>query len=298
MNFAPLPLSEFTLNTGVLVFLNGQFVPEERAVISVFDRGFLYGDGLFETIRVFNGKPFRWEQHLERLERGAAFLKINMPFSASALREYTNELIVKNKMPDALLRLTLSRGIGTRGYSPREAENPTVVMSLHTGPEADAPAPRWKLITSSSRALTNDPLSQFKTASKLPQIVARAEADTAGADEALVLNTDGFAVEGTSSNLFWIKNNIVCTPPLNAGILPGITRAVVLEICRSINLKAIESNICVEELKEVDGIFVSLTSRGVIEAASLDGKALKSSPFFAEIHQAYCNLLVSSQVEP
>src|SRR5579872_7032026 len=115
----------------MIVFLNGQFVPEESAVVSVFDRGFLYGDGLFETIRIFKGKPFRWEQHLERLQRGAEFLKIKLPFSCTALPKFADELINKNQMPDALLRLTLSRGVGIRGYSPKGAEEPTVVMSLH-----------------------------------------------------------------------------------------------------------------------------------------------------------------------
>src|SRR4029079_8477819 len=97
------------------VFLNGKFVPEERAVVSVLDRGFLYGDGLFETMRVCHGRPFRWTQHLERLKRGAAFLKLPLPFSNAAFRRFAEQLVRKNKLPDALLRLTLSRGVGPRG---------------------------------------------------------------------------------------------------------------------------------------------------------------------------------------
>src|SRR2546427_6776280 len=115
----------------MIVFLNGQFVPQAQAVVSVFDRGFLYGDGLFETIRVFNGKPFRWGQHLERLERGAAFLKIRLPFTADALRAPADELIARNKMPESLLRLSLSRVVGLRGYSPKGAEEPLLVMTLN-----------------------------------------------------------------------------------------------------------------------------------------------------------------------
>jgi branched-subunit amino acid aminotransferase/4-amino-4-deoxychorismate lyase len=101
----------------MLVFLNGEFVPEERAVVSVFDRGFLYGDGLFEAVLVRNGKPFRWGQHLERLHRGADFLKIKQPFAPAALRDFAGQLIVRNQKPDALLRLSLSRGVCPRGYS-------------------------------------------------------------------------------------------------------------------------------------------------------------------------------------
>lgn len=275
----------------MLIFLNGQFVPEDRAVVSVFDRGFLYGDGLFETVRIFNGNLFRWEQHLDRLQRGAEFLKIKLPFSRKALLNFANDLVAKNKMPDALLRLTLSRGMGARGYSPRDAKRPTVVMSLHAGFAAGTPMPRWNLITSSYRIPTNDPLARFKTANKLPQILARAEADAAGADEALLLNTDGFVAEGASCNVFWIKNDSVCTPPLTAGVLPGITRAIVLEHCQTLGLKTKETNIRPEKLKRVNGLFVSLTSRGVIEAASLDGKALKPSPLIRQIQISYRNLL-------
>jgi branched-subunit amino acid aminotransferase/4-amino-4-deoxychorismate lyase len=167
-------------------------------------------------------------------------------------------------------------------------------MSLHAGPEPGAAAPRWKLLISSHYVPANNPLSQFKTANKLSQILARAEADIAGADEALLQNTDDFVVEGTASNLFWIKDNTICTPPLSAGILPGVTRSVVLEICQMLKVSLMETTIRAEDLKRVDGIFVSLTSRGVVEATSLDGKPMKSSPLFAKIHNKYCNLLVSS----
>jgi branched-subunit amino acid aminotransferase/4-amino-4-deoxychorismate lyase len=118
----------------VIVFLDGQFVPEKEARVSIFDRGFLYGDGLFETLRIYGGKPFRWEDHLERLSRGAEFLKIAVSFSSDALREKCHELIERNKMPDSVLRLTLTRGIGERGYSPKGADKPTLAMTLHPAP--------------------------------------------------------------------------------------------------------------------------------------------------------------------
>jgi aminodeoxychorismate lyase len=276
----------------MFVFLNGKFVPEEQAVVSVFDRSFLYGDGLFETMRVFNGKPFRWAQHLERLQRGAEFLKIKLPFTTAQLREFADELIGKNKMPDALMRLTLSRGIGVRGCSPKGAENPTLAISLHPAPGTPASGTaHWKLITSSHRLPSNEPLAYFKTCNKLAQILARMEADAAGADEALLLNTDGFVVEGASSNLFWIHDNQVCTSPLASGILPGITRSVILEICRSLSLPVREINISPEKLKNADGVFVSLSSCGVMEIGSLDGQELKQSDLFEEISRAYLELI-------
>ncbi len=276
----------------MLVFLNGEFVPEERAVVSVFDRGFLYGDGLFETIRVFNGKPFRWSQHLDRLQRGAVFLNLNLPFSADALRGLADELIGKNQSPDSLLRLTVSRGAGPRGYSPAGAEHPTLVMSLHPAAMVDPEnPPEWKLITSSFRVPANDPLTRFKTCNKLPQILARAEADAVGADEALLLNTDRALVDASSSNLFWIENDTVGTPPAASGALPGVTRSVVFEICRSLQFATREANASLGILYHAQGVFLSLSSLGVVEALSLDGRVLQRSTLTGKIQRAYRDLL-------
>jgi branched-chain amino acid aminotransferase len=184
----------------MIVFLNGQFVPEERALISVFDRGFLYGDGLFEAFRVANGSFFRWRQHIERLEHGAAVLRLNMPFDAKQLRDDAERLILENQFRDGLVRLTISRGRGPRGYSPKGAQTPTVTMTCHPLPASDELS--WHVITASIRVPANDLLAQLKTCNKLPHVMARAEADDAGAQEALLLNSDGHVTEGSSSNVF------------------------------------------------------------------------------------------------
>ncbi|HEY9510848.1 MAG TPA: aminotransferase class IV, partial [Verrucomicrobiae bacterium] len=155
------------------VFLNGRFVPEEQATVSIFDRSFLYGDGLFETLLVQNAKPFRWTQHLERLQCGAEFLKIKLPFSSNALQDFARELISQNELRDGLLRLTLSRGVGLRGYSPKGADSPSVVMTLHPASQksnALEAGERWKLTTSSVRLAAGEALAQFKTCNKLSQI--------------------------------------------------------------------------------------------------------------------------------
>ena len=272
----------------MLIFLNGKFVPEERAVVSIFDRGFLYGDGLFETLRISHGQPFRWTQHMERLQHGAEFLKIKLPFPPAALREFAAKLIAKNKMPESLLRLTLSRGIGERGYSPKGATRPTLAMTLHPAPGAPASGTaRWKLITASLRLPVADPLARFKTANKLAQVLARAHADEAHADEALLLNTAGHVAETTSGNIFWTERGAVCTPPLDTGVLPGVTRAVVLEICRKLDLPAREKKVFPSRLAKADGVFVSLTSRGIVEVAALDGKKVSASPLVKKLRAAY-----------
>jgi aminodeoxychorismate lyase len=276
----------------MVVFLNGQFVPEKQAVVSAFDRGFLYGDGLFETLRVVNGVPFRWRQHLERLQRGAEVLKIALPFGPAALSNFAARLLKKNRLKDALLRVHLSRGRGLRGYSPRRAERPTVVMSLHEPPKLHRRPPlRWRLITSSIRLLANDPLAQFKTCNRLPHILARAEAERAGADEALLLNNNGLVAEASTSNVFCIQQGAVCTPPLPSGILPGVTRAVILELCQSLGLRSRESRMTPRQIFKADGVFLSLSSLGVVETIALDGRRIPRSPVTTRIRLAYLELL-------
>ena len=276
----------------MIAFFNGELVPEERATVSVMDRSFLYGDGLFETMLVHNGMPFRWSEHMERLAGGAEFLKIRVPFTSAALLDFARELIRENQMPEALLRLTLSRGVGVRGYSPKGADHPLLVMTLHPAPAIDpADHPRWKLLTASFRLPAKEALAQFKTCNKLAQVLARAEAEASGADEAVLLNTDGYVVEGASSNLFWIQGSTVCTPPLTTGILAGVTRALVVELCGELRIPVLENSVTPSELLQAQGVFVSLSTLGVVEAASLDGNPLKVSPLTGRICEAYWKLL-------
>jgi branched-chain amino acid aminotransferase len=276
----------------MIVFLNGKFVPEEQALVSVFDRSFLYGDGLFETILVANGVAFRWRQHLDRLWQGAAFLGINPPYQQDELARFATALISENRLPKGLLRLTLSRGIGPRGYSPRRADSPTLVMTLSAlaGSELDV-IQNWRLRTSSFRLPADQALARFKSCNKLPQILARGEAERDESDEALLCNTDGFVVEGASSNLFWIKQDAICTPPLASGILSGVTRLIILELCRDLNLQAHERNTAASELFDTDGVFLSLSSFGVVQAASLDGRPIRQSNLTRRLHCAYLDLV-------
>lgn len=274
----------------MIVFLNGKFVSEERAVISVFDRGFLYGDGLFEGVLVTQGRLFRWEAHRERLHRGMKFLKITIPFTYEQLRREAMRLIQRNKMPECLLRLSISRGITERGYSPRNARHPAVVMTLHRVP-AVTELPRWRVITASFRLPANDPLTSFKTANKINQVLARAEADAAGAQEAILLNSKGHLAEGTTSNIFWIKKNRIFTPPLPDGALPGVTRATIMELCAKMKIPCTEKHARPQELKSAGGAFLTMTSMGVVQIATLDGTRLNESPLVKKLYCCYRELL-------
>jgi branched-chain amino acid aminotransferase len=272
----------------MIVFLNGRFVPEEDAVVSIHDRCFLYGDGLFETLRIYNGKPFRWAQHMERLKCGARFLKIDLPFTPEEIRQNAGILIEQNQQSEAILRLTLSRGVGVRGYSTRGANKTCLVMTLHPAPiVAPNNNPGWRLITSSIRVPAKDPIATLKSCNKLVQIFARMEAESQCADEALLLNTNGQVAEAASSNVFWIVNKTIFTTPLADGALAGITRGVILELCPGVGLSCEERSISPNQLREVEGVFVTVTSAEIVEVISLDGVPVKQSPIVGQLREAY-----------
>jgi branched-chain amino acid aminotransferase len=274
------------------VFLNGEFVPEAQACVPVFDRGFLYGDGLFETMRVFNRRPFRMAQHLERMVRGANYLKIPMPYTPKELQRFAEQLIERNQQADAVLRVTLTRGPGPRGYSPKNAGKPNVVITMHDiAPLDPANPPRWSMITSSFHIPASDPLASFKTTSRLLQIAARAEAEARDADEALLINTNNEVAEAAGANLFWVYHDKICTTPTGRGALPGITRAVVLEICQVLGLPTNKRVIKREALKNAEAIFLSQSAFGLIYIASLDGEPVPESPLVTKIYGAYCEML-------
>ena len=274
----------------MLVFLNGQFVPEAQAVVPVNDRGFMYGDGLFETMRVVDGRPFRLAQHLERLARGADFLKIKCPFPPKELQEIAGQLVEQNRMSDAILRVTLTRGPGERGYTPRTDGRPTVVMTMHKAPLLDQPV-QWSLITSSYRIPAAEPLSSFKTLNKLTHVMARLEAVMQGADEALLINSNGEVAETASGNLFWVYQDNICTVPTGRGVLPGITRAVVLEICQTLGLPTNKRVIKPEALRNSEGIFITQSAFGIVPVSVFNGEPVVPSPLVDQIAGAYADLL-------
>lgn len=274
----------------MVIFLNGQILSEAEAVVPVNDRGFMYGDGLFETLRVVNGRPFRMAQHLERMTRGAEFLKIKPPFTPKELEKFAAQLIGQNQMPDAVLRVTLTRGPGARGYTPTAESNPTIVMTLHAAPSLETTV-EWNLVTSSFRIPASDALSAFKTTSKILQVMARAEAAEKGADEALLINTNGEVAEAASGNLFWVYQDKICTTPTGRGVLPGITRAIVLEICQGLGLQTNKRVIKPEALRNSHGLFVTQSAFGIVPIVSYDGEAVTPSPLVDQIAGAYNEML-------
>jgi aminodeoxychorismate lyase len=276
----------------MITLIDGQFVPEAEAKISVADRCFLYGDGVFTTMRAANGRVFRLSAHLERLEKGAEFLGIRLPFGREELEAQVDELLRRSALAEASVRLTLSRGSGQRGYSPRAANRPLLVGTVHSAPLLDPETPsQWQLITSSVRLDAGDPLTRFKTCNKLRQVLARIEADEAGADEALMLNHSGDVAEASGANVFCVEHGVAWTPPLSSGALPGVTRGVLLELCCTLEGRGGEQAISLSRLKNAEGVFVCQSSLGVVEVTSLDGCSCRCAPLTRRLHREFQKLL-------
>lgn len=245
-------------------------------------------------MRVCNGRPFRMAQHLERMVRGADALKIKLPFAPKDLQNFSEQLIEQNQMPESILRVMLTRGPGDRGYSIKAADyKPTVVMTLHPLPEYDPKnPPQWAVVTSHFRIPASDGLSSFKTISKVGNIAARIEAEAKDADEALLINTNGEVAETAGGNLFWIYRGKVCTTPTGRGVLPGITRAVILEICQVLGFETNKRVIKPEALRNSEAIFITQSAQGIIFVSSLDGEPVGQSPLVEQIYSAYCEMLL------
>jgi branched-subunit amino acid aminotransferase/4-amino-4-deoxychorismate lyase len=185
----------------------------------------------------------------------------------------------------------LTRGPGGRGYVFNRESPPTLLMTLHPAPALETPV-EWSLVTSSFRIQAADPLASFKTTSKILHVMARAEAVEKGADEALLLNTNGEVAETASGNLFWVHDDAICTVPTGRGVLPGITRAVVLEICQTLGLETNKRAIKPEALRNAAGLFVTQSVFGIVPVTAFDDAPVKSSPLVDQIAHAYHEMLV------
>jgi branched-chain amino acid aminotransferase len=284
-----------------IMFQDGRFLPAQDATVSIFDRGLLYGDGLFETLRLHDGLPLSWDQHLERLREGANFLRIPIPQSPTDLRNTAIQLSHLNQASAAMLRLTLTRGIGPRGYAIAHAIRPTLFMSLHPAPSIDPRTPpQWRLVTSRIRLCPDDPLTRFKTCNRLPYILARQDAETAQVHDALMLNTRGEVAETSTANIFWLRRDCLGTTPLDSAALPGITRANVLGLAQRLGLTTHETSIAPADLFSADAVFLTVTSLGIIEVTHLDQCPLARSPLVQSLYSAYWQLAspLRSEVPP
>jgi branched-chain amino acid aminotransferase len=261
---------------GDIIFINGTFLPLSEARISPMDRGFLYGDALFETMRVYQRKVFRFEDHARRLASSAAALRIALPFSSQEMHKAIRSLLDANQLGDASVRIALSRGEGPRGPSIRGPFQPTLVIvaSAFHGYPTDWHEKGVRAIISRIRLDVTSPLPAHKTANYLLYILARAEAEEAGAAEALLLNTRGEVAEAATSNVFMVRGGTVCTPALSANILPGVTRKVVLDICKQQGLPCDERIFRPDQLMAADEVFLTNSLMEIMPVIAIDGNQI------------------------
>lgn len=274
------------------VFLNGQIIEEEKAFISVHDRGFTMGDGIFETILVRNRKCFRLDKHLQRLQTSADFTRIPLP-PIEETRTGCYKVIEANSFSEGVLRITVSRGTAPRQAGIPKDCHPTIVITPHPVPEERRKRAQegFRAITSNFRVPACDKLAQQKSTSRLLYALASDEASSQSADEAILMNTEGQLTEGSASNLFWVEDQTVCTTPTSIGALPGITRDTILEICRGAGISTEEKPVTPEEIFQAAGAFFTFTSLGVVELLWYDNHGLSRTPIVAQLREEYWKLV-------
>lgn len=261
-----------------IVYLNGSLMPLTEARISPFDHGFLYGYGLFETMRAYGGRVFRLERHLARLMRSAEFLGLASKLATFDLEKAVMETIGANGLSDARIRLTVSAGEGEITPDPATLKEPTVLIMAqsYTPYLMERYEKGFKVVVSTIRLNSQSPLSRIKSANYLNNILARREAKEAGADEALILNERGFLAEGSTSNIFLVIRGLLITPSEESGILPGITREAILELAPSLGIKAREREVTQEHLIKADEAFLTNSLIEVMPITEVNGKPIGS----------------------
>jgi branched-chain amino acid aminotransferase len=277
----------------MLVYLDGHFVSKEQARVSVFDHGFLYGDGIYETMRSYGGAIFLLKKHLARLKHSADAISLKLPMPLGKIGEALNESLNVNKLQNAYLRLHISRGPGEIGLDPALCPAPTMVIAAK--PFHDYPAEYYEdgvrvaiVKTRRNHPLALDP--SIKGTNFLNNILAKIEAIKAGAYEGIMLNWKGQVAEGTISNIFLVKKGVLYTPHLDTGILKGVTRDLVLRLARRIKVPSSETAVLPRSLYAAEECFITNTTMEIMPVTIIDKRSVGSGrpgPVTSALHQAY-----------
>lgn len=279
------------------IFLDGEFLKAEEAKLSVEDRAVLFGESVFETIRCYSGKPFRLPRHLERLKNGCKILRLQIPLHEEKIKEASYSLISKNGLSesDAYLRITVTggRSTGRTGLERQSKPSIFIIAKPFEGYEVSLYKKGVKLAVSGIRRNSTSPLSYLKTGNYLDSLLARQEAKDRRADDSVMLTTAGNIAEATSSNIFMVKDGVVLTPDLGCGLLPGITRDTVLEICSEIGIYVRAITEGIETLLTSDEVFLTNSLMEVMPVRSVGSKEYKPCPgkITLRIMQAYRELV-------
>ncbi|RSL32595.1 branched-chain-amino-acid transaminase [Salibacterium salarium] len=259
------------------IYLDGEFVRKEDAKISVFDHGFLYGDGVFEGIRVYNGNVYKLEEHLIRLYNSAKSIMLEIPYTMDEMTEIIVETLKKNELSDAYIRLVISRGVGNLGLDPASCSSPQIVVIA----EELAIYPKefydngLDIITVATRRNSPDVLSpKVKSLNYLNNILVKIEASLAGVSEALMLNNEGYVAEGSADNIFILRGGVLFTPPGYIGALEGITRQAIVELADELGYDLREEPFTRHDVYTADEVFLTGTAAEVIAVVKVDGRII------------------------
>jgi len=278
------------------IYLNGEYVTKENAKVSVFDHGFLYGDGIFEGIRIYGGNIFRLKEHLDRLYDSAKSIDLKIPLSYQEMQDAVVETVRKNNMRDGYIRLVVSRGPGDLGLDPLRCPRPWVIIiveELSIYPE-EAYRNGLRTVSVSTRRNIPDALNpKIKSLNYLNNILAKIQANLAGVGESIMLNAQGYVTEGTSDNIFIVKKGVVYTPPTYVGALEGITRGTIIELCRKLGYPLKEEPFSLHDVYIADEVFFTGTAAEVIAVREVDGRIIgagKAGPVTSHLLQEFRKL--------
>ena len=263
------------------VWLNSKLIDIDKAKISIFDRGFLYGDGVFETMRSYAGIVFKLDAHMSRLFKSLKALGIRPPYSKKYLEAVIAKLLKVNNLKSAYIRLAVTRGEGRFGISYKDKFSPNVVIVAKEFEGYPDWMIRQGLRTKAAGIRVNEysPLSRIKSLNFLNYILARYEAKHDRFDEAILLNTKGYVAEGATSNIFLVKRKALITPSLETGVLPGVTRKVIIDIAKALKIKVKEKLVSRRELLNADELFLTNSLAEVLPVVSIDSKRIgRGSP--------------------
>lgn len=256
------------------IYIDGDYYPRKDARISVFDHGFLYGDGVFEGIRAYDGCVFRLDEHVTRLYESAKSIDLQIPIATHEMKQAILNTLRKNELTNAYIRVVITRGIGTLGLSPLTCPNPSVIIitdylqPLFEGKNVKA------IVASTRRNATTALNPRIKSLNYLNNILARLEAIKADVDEAIMLNLNGTIAEGTGDNIFIIKHGEIVTPPATAGILMGITREAVINLARELKIPITEADITGHDLYNADEAFLTGTAAEIVPLIEVDRRLI------------------------
>lgn len=280
-----------------IVYVDGKWLKKEEAMVSVFDHGLLYGDGVFEGIRAYSGKIFRLQEHLERLYDSAKAIWLTMPIPIGEMTALHIEGLKRSGLTDSYIRTVITRGAGDLGLDPRKCKSPTVIIiidKIALWPE-ERYAQGLKVVTASTPTPHRESLSpRVKSLNYLPHIMAKAEGIVAGADEVIMLDSAGFVAEGSGANLFLVKKGELYTPAVHSGILRGVTRDAVIELAHAAKLTVHETTLNRFDVYTADEVFYTGTGAEVIHANNVDGRAIgngSAGPITVDLRERFRKLV-------